>query len=178
MSDDRADPSSDDWADRVAAIWARADELPDADLVAAIDALAAERAPDDAAALAERGGARDSTADEAGAETFYRQALEAGLAGEQRERVTIQLASTVRNLGRPEESLELLRAEFGDRPDSRFAPAATAFAALALASLGRPTEGLAAVLHALAPTLPAYQRSVHNYAELLLEGDPDGATDD
>ncbi len=164
---------SDDWDARVAAVWARASELADADLVAEIDALADEREPDDAVALAERGGARDSSGDPKGAVGFYRRALESGLPDDRRQRVTIQLASTVRNLGRPEESLELLRAEFADRVDSPYAAAATAFAALALASLGRPAEGLAAVLHVLAPTLPAYQHSVHAYADALLDEQPE-----
>ena len=153
----------------MAAVWARADELGDEGVIEAIDALAAERPTDDAVALAERGGARDSAGLESEAEPFYRAALAAGLDDDHRAQVTIQLASTIRNLGRPEESLELLRAEFADRPDSPYAAAATAFAALALASLGRPTEALVAVLHALAPTLPRYQRSVRGYADELLE---------
>jgi tetratricopeptide (TPR) repeat protein len=158
-----------DWEARVAAVWARAGELGDGGVIAAIDKLATERPADDAVALAERAGARDSAGLESEAEPFYRAALASGLDDDHRAQVTIQLASTIRNLGRAEESLELLRAEFADRPDSPYAAAATAFAALALASLGRPTEGLVAVLHALASTLPRYQRSVRAYADELLE---------
>lgn len=77
----------------------------------------------------------------------------------------------MRNLGRPEESLELLTNEFAGQPDHPLADAATAFAALALASAGRPTEGLASVLHALAAHLPRYQRSVNAYADDLLADD-------
>jgi tetratricopeptide (TPR) repeat protein len=160
---------SDNWQARVDAIWADADNLSDDQLVSSIDALAAERDPGDALALAERGGARDSTGREEEAATFYRAALTAGLDDAPRAQVVIQYASTVRNLGRPEESLELLRAEFAGQPDHPLADAATAFAALALASAGRPTEGLVAVLHALAPHLPRYQRSVNAYADDLLE---------
>ena len=159
----------DDWAARVAAVWADAARLGDAGVISAIDALAAERPEGDALALFERGGARDSAGLETEAEPLYRAALAAGLPDNERAQCTIQLASTIRNLGRADESLALLRAEFADRPDSPYAAAASAFAALALASLGRPTEGLAVVLHALAPTLPAYQRSVHAYADALLE---------
>jgi tetratricopeptide (TPR) repeat protein len=157
-----------EWRERMAATWSEADRLDDSELVRRIDAIAAER-PDDPLALFERGGARDSTGDEAGAEQFYRRALAAGLAGDERAQCVIQLASTVRNLGRPEESLELLRAEFEGRPDSPYADAAVAFAALALVDLDRPTEAVAALLHALTPHLPRYHGSVPAYADALLD---------
>lgn len=162
----------DTWQQRVDAVWADAANLADDDLVAQIDALAAERGPGDALALAERGGARDSTGQEEEAVPFYRAALAAGLDDARRSQVVIQYASTVRNLGRPEESLELLSAEFAGQPDHPLADAATAFAALALASSGRTTEALVSVLHALAPHLPRYQRAVNAYADELL--DPGG----
>jgi tetratricopeptide (TPR) repeat protein len=155
------------WHERIAAVWAEADALDDAELVRRIDELAAEH-PDDPLALFERGGARDSTGDEAGAESFYRRALAAGLGGSERAQCIVQLASTVRNLGRPEESLELLRDEFAERPDDELADAAVAFAALALVDLGRPVDAVSALLHAIAPHLPRYQRSVHAYADELL----------
>ncbi len=46
--------------------------------------------------------------------------------------------------------------------------ATAAFIALTLSSLDRTTEGLAELLHAVAPTLPRYQRSVNAYADDLL----------
>ena len=162
---------ADDWQARVDAVWADAANLTDEQLVSAIDALAAERDPGDADALAERGGARDSTGLEEEAVPFYRAALAAGLDDERRGRVIIQLASTLRNLGRPDETLALLSAEFAGQPDHPLADAATAFAALALASQGKPTEGLVAVLHALAPHLPRYQRAVNAYADELLDNE-------
>ena len=157
-----------EWRVRMAAVWAEADRLEDAELVARIDELAAER-PDDPLALFEQGGARDSTGDEAGAEQFYRAALAAGLPESERAQCIIQLASTVRNLGRPEESLELLREHFSHRPDDPYADAGVAFAALALVDLGRPVEAVSALLHALTPHLPRYHRSVPAYADALLE---------
>ncbi|HEY4151790.1 MAG TPA: tetratricopeptide repeat protein [Pseudolysinimonas sp.] len=161
---------TDDWQTRVDAVWADYPNMSDDELIARIDALAAERDPGDALALAERGGARDSTGREEEAVPFYRAALAAGLDDARRSQVVIQYASTVRNLGRPEESLELLSAEFAGQPDHPLADAATAFAALALASAGRPTEGLVAVLHVLAPHLPRFQRALNAYADELLEG--------
>lgn len=159
------------WQERMAAVWAEAEQLGDAELMRRIDEIAAEH-PDEPLALFERGGARDSTGDEAGAEQFYRAALAAGLPDSERAQCVVQLASTVRNLGRPEESLELLRDEFAGRAsDDAYADAAVAFAALALVDLGRPVEAVSALLHALTPHLPRYHRSVPAYADALLKRD-------
>ena len=162
---------NDDWQKRVDAVWADADNLAEDELIAAIDRLAAERPEGDALALFERGGAQDSTGHPDVAEPLYRAALEAGLPDDERAQCTIQLASSVRNLGRPEETLTLLHTEFDGRPDSPYAGAAAAISALAHASLGRPTEGLVVALHGLADTLPRYQRSMHAYADALLDED-------
>jgi tetratricopeptide (TPR) repeat protein len=151
------------WQDDVDAVWARSDELGDQGVMDAIDALA-ENAPDPALALFERGGSRDSAGLETEAEPLYRAALTAGLPEDERAQCTIQLASTLRNLGRLDESLELLRSA---EPYPPYAAAIAAFESLTLASRGRPPEGLALVLHALAPTLPRYQRSVRAYADVL-----------
>jgi len=62
---------TDDWQSRVDAVWADAANLTDDELVSRIDALAAERDPGDAVALAERGGARDSTGREEEAAELY-----------------------------------------------------------------------------------------------------------
>ena len=102
------------------------------------------------------------------AEPLYREALALGLPDDERAQCTIQLASTVRNLGRPEETLTLLSAEFDSRPESPYAGAAAATRALALATLGRTTEALVVALHGLANTLPRYQRSMHAYADELV----------
>lgn len=155
-----------DWQARVDAVWADADRLGDQGVMDAIDALAAE-APDPALALFERGGSRDSAGLEQEAEPLYRAALAAGLPDDERAQCTIQLASTLRNLGRPDESLELLEGIARDHP---YAGAAAAFRALALVSLDRPVEGVHALLHGIAPTLPRYQRSVRGYADALLGG--------
>jgi tetratricopeptide (TPR) repeat protein len=154
------------WQDEVDAVWARADELGDQGVMDAIDALAAD-APDPALAAFERGGARDSAGHPDLAEPFYREALALGLPEDERAQCTIQLASTIRNLGRPEEALELLGAA---EPYPPYAVATAAFTALTLASLDRPTEGLAELLRAVAPTLPRYTRSVRAYADALLGG--------
>jgi hypothetical protein len=153
----------DEWQNRVDEVWSRADELGDRGVVDAMDALAAS-APDPALAAFERAGARDSAGLESEAEPLYREALRLGLPASERAQCTIQLASTLRNLGRAEESLELLATI---PPEHEYSGAAAAFRALALVSLGRPTDGVRELLHAIAPTLPRYQRSVRAYADDL-----------
>jgi len=153
------------WQDRVDAVW-QDGTLTDAERIARVDALAAERSAVDADALFERAGARDSAGEEAAAEPLYRAALAAGLSGSRRTQALIQLASTLRNLGRPEEALEVLR-EADDMDDGSLAPSIAAFRALALFSAGEDAAAVRTALRALAPTLPRYARAVGAYADEL-----------
>ena len=66
---------------------------------------------------------------------MYRRALELGLEGERRRRAVIQMASSLRNLGRPEESVALLTAE-RDAGSDALDDAVAVFLALALADVG------------------------------------------
>jgi tetratricopeptide (TPR) repeat protein len=128
-----------------------------------MDALAAELPP--AVAAYERGSAFDSTGHEERALPLYREALALGLDEDRRRQCTIQLASTLRNLGRPEESVALLEPEQG-RADE-YADGAAAFLALALRDAGRKSEALAVALGALARHMDRYRRSLTNYAREL-----------
>jgi len=157
---------TDTWDDRVAAAWAD-ETLSDEEVVARIDALAAERPDGDARALFERAGARDSAGLEADAEPLYRAALEAGLDDEHRPQGVIQLASTLRNLGRTDEAIRMLRAELDREPPSPLRDEAAAFLALALVSVGRDREAASVALRALAPHLSRYRRSVLAYVDEL-----------
>src|SRR5690242_13208412 len=112
------------WQEQVDDVWDRAEELGDQGVMDAIDALAAS-APDPGLAAFERGGSRDSAGLESQAEPLYREALALGLPESERAQCTIQLASTLRNLGRAGESLELLSAEF----PAEYTGAAAAFRA-------------------------------------------------
>src|SRR3954469_23208171 len=98
------------WEERLAATWEALDELPEDEFRARVDALA-EEAPDPAVAAFERACAFDSTGHSDRAAPLYREALAAGLSGIRRRRATIQLASSLRNVGRADESVALLRAE-------------------------------------------------------------------
>jgi hypothetical protein len=146
-------------------LWAALDELPDDEFLASMDALA-DRLADPGIAAFERGSARDSTGHPDQAVPLYREALEHGLDGIRRRRAVIQLASSLRNLGDPRKSVELLRAE-RERTSDELDDAVTAFLALALTDVGRDREAAALALEALAPRLPRYQRSLANYARSL-----------
>ena len=161
-----------DWERRVAECWAKSAEVPTTALLETIDRLAAERPAHDAAALFERASARDTAGLEAEAEPLYRAALSSGtLDPLRRTRATIQLASTLRLLGRLDESEQLLRAELieteaaGDAHPLR--DETRAFLALTLLAKGEATEAAALALTTLAPHLSRYTRAVRSNAEEL-----------
>lgn len=159
----------DSWQERVDTVWAD-DALSDEERIDRIDRLAAERPAGDAIALFERAGARDSAGLEAAAEPLYRAALESGLDDERRTQAVIQLASTIRNLGRVDESLALLRTEYERGAGAPLHDATAAFYALALASNGDAATATSVALKALAPHLTRYTRSVSAYADELVAG--------
>ncbi|GGY74920.1 tetratricopeptide repeat protein [Streptomyces omiyaensis] len=178
MSDERAGDGG--WEERVAALWTEIDAHGPEEFRERVAVLAAERGDDDAVAAFELGAAHDSTGMPEEAVAHYRRALGLGLSGLRRRRAVIQLASSLRNLGRPDRSVELLTAE-RDLPAERLdadelalAPAVDAFLALALADTGRDREAASLALGALAPLLPRYNRSLAHYARALLTA-PDGA---
>ena len=156
-----------DWATRVAEVWDSADEIGDNILLERIDALVAERPADDPEAVFEAASVRDSVGLEAEAALLYQRALDLGLGEPKRAQTFIQYASTLRNLGRYDEGLALLDQVV---PDSELADAASAVRALVLVNAGRPVEGAAIAIGALAMHLPRYQRSMKNYAAELLKG--------
>lgn len=157
-----------DWEDRVAAAWASIDNYEEADFRALIDGLADEAPPESGTGVFERACAFDSTGHSDVAVPLYREALERGLVGERRRRAVIQLASSLRNLGRSRESVALLTEELAAGSD-RLDDAVRGFLALALTDVGREREAVSYALLALAPHLPRYQRSLGNYARLLVE---------
>jgi hypothetical protein len=157
-----------DWERRVAEAWASIDQRSEAEFLALIERLAAELPADSGMGAFERASAFDSTGHSERAVPLYRQALERGLTGERRRRAVIQLASSLRNLGHPQESVALLTAEM-ERGSDHLDDAVRATLALALTDVGREREAVALAIGALARHLPRYQRSMANYARLLLE---------
>jgi hypothetical protein len=157
------------WEQRLADAWASLDDDTDgAEFRALIDDLVAELPEGSAIADFERACAFDSTGASDRAIPLYRKALAGGLTGIRRRRATIQLASSLRNVDHPEESVALLTAELA-APSDILDDAVAAFLALALTDVGREREAVSLALRALAPHLPRYQRSLGNYARLLVE---------
>lgn len=171
----------DDWDKRIADAWASADDYEDREeeFRARIDALAAELPDGDPRALFEKGCAWDSTGHSDRAVPLYRSAIDHGLDGYRRRRAVIQMSSSLRNIGRVEEAIGLLAAERDvdpatlDAPTRSLADAISAVMALCLADAGREREAVSVAVGALAPHLPRYQRSMANYARLLVEPDDD-----
>jgi len=143
------------------------------ELVAATDALADEREPDDATAMFERASARDRVGIESEAERYYRAALATGRLDPYRSsRASIQLASTLRILGHLQESEQLLVAELDRHLEAGNHRAlhdeARATLALTYVAQGRGAEAAGLALCALAPYLSRYNRAVsENAAELV-----------
>jgi hypothetical protein len=86
----------------------------------------------------------------------------------------IQRASSLRNLAQPEESVTLLTAEMDAGSDTLTTRCGQ------LLRWPTPTSGesgrrASLAIGALARHLPRYQRSMTNYARLLLDGDPGDA---
>ena len=156
------------WERRVADLWAAMDDHEESAFVAHMEALVAELPEDDPLGLFERAGAMDSTGHSDLAIALYRRALDLGLDGERRRRAVIQLASSLRNVGRAEESVALLRAE-QDRPSDDLDDAVSAFLALALVDVGREREAVSLALSALSRHMARYRRSLSNYTQLLSE---------
>jgi hypothetical protein len=152
------------WESRVAAVWAVAESTPDESVLVAIDALVAERGADDAAALFEAASVRDYLSREAEAEPLYRAAITAGLDAERHPQAVIQLASTLRNLGRAAEAVDLLNDLLAEHASDEWTAPAAAFLALSLASDGRERDAASVALYALADSLPVYSSAVKRYA--------------
>jgi hypothetical protein len=157
---------NDDWENRLAALWASLDDRDGAEFRAEMEALVAELPDESPIRPFELASAFDSTGHPDEAVPRYREALALGLEGIRRRRAVIQLASSLRNLGRAPESATMLAAE-RDRASDELDDAVSAFLALALADTGKEREAISVALRALAPHLPRYQRSVGNYARGL-----------
>ena len=168
-----------DWEKRVAEAWASIDDYENREdeFRALVDSLAAELPDGDPIAAFERACAWDSTGHSDRAVPLYRWALDHGLTGYRRRRAVIQMSSSLRNIGQVETAVTLLEAERGidpatlDEQTRTLADAISAALALCLADTGREREAVAVAVAALAAHLPRYQRSMANYARLLLDPD-------
>ncbi|MBF4616150.1 tetratricopeptide repeat protein [Curtobacterium sp. VKM Ac-1376] len=159
--------STGDWEPRVAALWDD-ETIDDQQRIDRMRELAAD-APHPAVGAFELGGAFDSGGHEAEADVQYAAATAAGLDAvdaDRAARMVVQHASTLRNLGRIDEAVAMLR-DAPEHPATGAAP--RVFLALALHTAGHHDEALRVAIEAVEPTLPRYHRSVRAYAAALTE---------
>lgn len=164
-SDDMTDANG-AWEKRISDLWASIDDYDEAEFRSAIDRLVAELPAGSAVGIFERAAAFDSTGHSDLAVPLYTAAIDAGLAGERRRRAIIQMSSSLRNLGRPQDAVALLTAELDGEHDA-LTGAVRTFLALALVDVGREREAVSVALTALSEYLPRYNRSVARYAQEL-----------
>jgi hypothetical protein len=157
-----------DWEKRTADAWASIDEMAPAEFRVLIDKLADELPEGSARADFERACAFDSTGHSDKAVPLYQRALDAGLTGLHRRRAVIQMSSSLRNVGEVAHAVQLLTEELRAGSDE-LDDAVRAVLALALTDVGREREAVSLAVGALARHLPRYQRSMANYARLLVE---------
>jgi len=157
-----------DWEQRIAELWKTLDDRTEDDFLARMRELVKQAPENNAPALFEQACAFDSTGHSDLAVPLYQQALRIGLTGVRRRRAVIQMASSLRNLDRAPESVALLTAEL-HQPSDELDDAVRATLALALVNTGREREAVALLLTALARHLPRYQRSMTNYARMLVD---------
>ncbi|MDP9023813.1 MAG: tetratricopeptide repeat protein [Candidatus Eremiobacteraeota bacterium] len=163
--------TDDDWEKRISDLWASIDDHDEAEFLVLIDRMVAELRPGDAVGHFERAAALDSTGHSDRAIPLYKTALDAGLTGVRRRRAVIQMASSLRNIGRAHDAVALLTSELDGENDA-LTGAVRAFLALALVDVGREREAVAIALTALSEYLPRYNRSLARYAQALITESP------
>ncbi len=156
------------WENQLQSIWLKLGTINSEEFIEQMKDHVELLTEKDSQAIAdfERACAFDSTGHEKEAEPLYRSALEKGLTGLRRRRARIQLASTLRNNGKIEESIHILREEkahYSDELDD----AVDSFLALSLSSAEEYKEALSLILKALSKHLPRYNNSLSRYAENL-----------
>ena len=128
----------------------------------------AEEHPEDVEAQIAAAWASDSHRTEEDAIRFYDKAWALGIPDEQRKRFIVGYGSTLRNVGRQREAVELLTAAVGEFPG--YAPH-SAFLAPALHTDGQHDAAMAASLTALlqagAAELDGYDRALTHYRNAL-----------
>lgn len=157
---------TENWENKLQSIWQQLGEINNEDFIKQIQQHTSLLQDAKAIVDFERACAFDSTGHEKEAEPLYRSALAHGLSGLRRRRARIQLASTLRNNGKIEESIQILREEKASEPDE-LNDAVDSFLALSLYSAGQNKEALSLALKALSQHLPRYNKSLYRYAENL-----------
>lgn len=139
-----------------------------------------EQHPKEPRVLYEVGGAYDTAGEEATALGFYERAMAAGLEGDVRRRCYLQYGSTLRNLGRLDESVTVFVRAREEFPDS---VALGAFESLTLHAAGRVNTALGSLLalladHVHSDELDRYKAAMRGNAEHLKSLDSSGTTEE
>lgn len=158
------------WEASVAALWNRVDSLSRDEGIVAMRTLAENCPAADGRGAFELAGMYDSMGFEAEAGAEHERALELGLDEARHAQLAVQYGSTLRNLGRLDEAIAVLRAA---PTHASTGTAPRVVLALALHSAGRTDEALRVAIEAQIDALPQYQRSMRAYAAALT--DPDSA---
>jgi len=157
------------WETHVADLWARFDSFDREEGVAAMRELADACPADDGRAAFELAGMYDSMGFEAEAGAQYERALRRGLDEARHAQLAVQYGSTLRNLGRLDEAIAVLRAA-PTHESTGSAPRIVL--ALALHSAGCKDEALRVAIESQIDALPRYQRSMRDYAAALTSDSP------
>ncbi len=132
-----------------------------------------EQHPDVPRVLYEVGGAYDTAGEEETALGFYERALAAGLTGDIRRRCLLQYGSTLRNVARFDDSLDVFASARNEFPES---VALAVFEAITLHAAGRPHAALGAALeiiadHVSSGDLDRYKPAIRGNAEYVMQLD-------
>jgi len=160
----------------IAEIFGRRDREHMQPTIDAFLALLAEH-PGQPEVLYEVGGSYDTAGEEQTALGYYEAALAAGLSGDTLRKCLMQYGSTLRILGRYEESLAALDRALAGWPDS---PSVRAFHALALHAAGRSDAAVGELLALVAdgvrtPDVLRYEAALRGNAEYLMGLEPERA---
>jgi tetratricopeptide (TPR) repeat protein len=136
----------------------------------AFERLLAEH-PDNPRLVYEVGGSYDTAGEEETALGFYTRALDLGLDGDLRRRCLLQYASTFRQLGRFQESLDVLDRAIAEFPDS---PALQVWKAFSLHASGRANAAFALLVDTIAdhldsPEITRYEAALRGNADSIRE---------
>ncbi|WKE66989.1 tetratricopeptide repeat protein [Gallaecimonas kandeliae] len=159
---------TEEWEKKEIALWERFSSYSTEAFLAHIEELVAQLPEGHPLVPFERGCAFDSSGYPELAIPQYREAIAKGISGLRKRRTSIQLASSLRNLGKLEESLSILEAELRSDPDE-LDGAVRGFLALVLHDQGRKDEALLHSLQALSVYLPRYNQSLFRYAGRLVD---------
>jgi tetratricopeptide (TPR) repeat protein len=159
-----------EWENRIAAFWQSADDSKVDETLAEMQRLVEELEPTNPLGLFEWASVHDFLGLEPEAIPIYKQALHSGLDGLKREKALIQLASSLRIVGKPAEAVALLEsATFSAETEG----AAKAFLALAHWDAGNTSKAMSLALLEFYPSGGLYESSIKFYATDLIERDED-----